>query len=194
MIKSLRITAVANLPVTLAEAKNHLRVFHDDDDDSIAAMIGAGVDEFERRTGRAFSELTGTFQLSEFPAGSDPIFIPRPPLVSVAAITYRDDAGGSQSLDSGEYLVDTISSPAILVPAIETEWPATDGRPGAVSISFTAGVLSQVPASIRQALLVWLDLEYHEHSDGTAGRMRARVNNVLQNFTLRHPGLSGVTV
>lgn len=193
LIKSLRISAVGDLPLTLAETKLHLRVFHDDEDDSIAGMIAAGVDHFERRTGRAFSELTCTFQLSEFPAGDDPIVLPRPPAFLIEGITYSF-LGSITTLDPSLYAFDSVSAPALLLPALGHSWPDCDRRAGAVSISFTAGDIAQVPPSIKQALLVWLDLEFHNHSDATAARMRARVDSVLQNFTLRHPGLEGVTV
>lgn len=99
-------------------------------------------------------------------------------------------------MPGGDYVVDATSSPALIVPT--TSWPAGAlDRPGSIVITFAAGNAATVSAQIKNALLVWLDLQYHDQGNeliSSAGRMTTRVETILQNHSLRHVGLAGLTV
>ena len=190
-MKSLVSTLTGSLPLSLAEAKNHLRVGHNEDDAAIESLIAAGIDEFERRTGRAFSEVSCVLSLDEFPDGA--IYLPRPPVTEVTEISYRDSAG-VHVLDELLWYASIGASPAVVIPALDTSWPVTDGRADCVVITYRAGILDKFPPLIRNALLIWLDLEFHEHDDRTAERMRRRIESVLRIVQLQHPRLAGITV
>lgn len=64
-------------PVTLAEAKTHLRVTYTDDDALIAELITAARQWFEEQTYRALVTQTWDLKLDELPRGDDPIRVPR---------------------------------------------------------------------------------------------------------------------
>lgn len=162
---------------------------HNDDDTPITNLITAGVEEFEQKTGRAFSAITAQLRLNEFP--EDAIAIPRPPLQAVSSITYTT-AAGVVTLAGGEYSVDPTHSPGLITPT--TSWPAAIDRPGSIVISFTAGNPASCSARIKNALLLWLDLHYHKHDDTTAQRITDRIGGILSDRSIHHPDLAGLTV
>lgn len=202
--RTLTVLTVGTLPIDLATAKTRLRVRHADDDSTITAMIAAGVEEFEQRTGRAFSRITAKFGLSQFPVSqtacnarlsdTNSIAIPRPPLISVESITYLDSAGVVQTLSPSAYVVSTAGAPAMISLAPGYSWPVALVRPNSILISFTAGDPANASPRIRDALLLWLDLQYHEQEPATAARIQARIDSILMNKSLRHPGLESMTV
>lgn len=202
--RTLTVLSVGTLPIDLATAKNRLRIRHSDDDSTIAAMIAAGVEEFEQRTGRAFSRITAKFGLSQFPgpqnacqtrlASRDAIAIPRPPLISVESITYLDSDGVMQTLSPSTYVVSTAGAPAMISLAPGYSWPIALVRHDSIVISFTAGDPANISPRIRDALLLWLDLQYHEQNEVTAARIQSRIDSILMNKSLRHSGLESMTV
>ena len=195
-MKSLQIATLSDsLPVTLDEAKAHLRVLHDDDDAGITAMIAAGVDEFERSTGRGFRQITGTMYLNQFPDGDDPIVLPRPPLSAVSAISYTDSSGSAGTVTG--FSVDTSNIPGLVSPALGTSWPVSSGRSRSVAVTFTGGDHTTMPRVLKHCLLIWIDLEYHGARDNFAissERARKRITAQLANHKLRHSGLHGLTL
>jgi uncharacterized phiE125 gp8 family phage protein len=181
---------VGTLPVSLATAKAHLRVLHNDDDTQIGNLIAAGVEELEQKTGRAFSAISAQLSLSEFPDG--PIAIPRPPLVAVSSITYATSAG-SVTLPAGDYTVDASHTPGLITPRIS--WPSTAiDRPGSIVVSFTAGDPANCSRRVQNALLVWLDMNYHEFPWLESRRMAERIAAVVDGVTLHYSDFAGLTV
>ncbi len=134
-------------PISVIEAKNHLRVDFNDDDDYIAALISASRDYAESFTNRAL--LTQTWQLTfdHFPgrglyesglsgsgggshysgAYSHPMWfeLPRSPLLTVKSLKYIDSGGVLQTDDPTLYQVDALSEPARIAPAVNQIWPWT---------------------------------------------------------------------
>jgi uncharacterized phiE125 gp8 family phage protein len=147
-----RLTITANQePLTLYEAKAHLRAADCDDEDSlIAALIATARQALEDRLQRAL--VTSNWRLS-LPAFSEALELPMPPVVSVQALRYWDATGVLQTLPPSAYLLDAVAEPAKLVPAPGTAWPATQERPNAVEVDYTTGY-AQLPAPLRQWMLL----------------------------------------
>jgi hypothetical protein len=83
------------------------------------------------------------------------ICLMRSPLIAVSSISYYDAAGVQQTLTAGtDYGVDATSCPGRVFPAPGTNWPATQDRPGAVLVTYTAGYATQnaIPATMLQAM------------------------------------------
>jgi hypothetical protein len=82
------------------------------------------------------------------------IRIPKPPLLAITSIVYRDGSGSPVTLDPSAYVVDKDSLPGRIIPAVGTAWPATQAGPAAVTILFTAGLedAEDVPADIQLAI------------------------------------------
>ena len=106
-------------PWTLAEAKDFLRVEHDDDDAVIAALIAAARGHVEALSRRALLVQRWRFVLDAWPAGGrlDPRM---GPLRSVIAARVFDAAGNAHSIDAGTFVIDAaaniIASPCWAVP------------------------------------------------------------------------------
>lgn len=160
------VTAPATEPVTLAEAKAHLRVDVADDDTLIAALIVAAREHAERFTHRALITQTWDWSVDGFPAI---IVLPKPRLVSVTSITYMDSVGNSQTLAVSNYTVDGKSEPGRIVPAFGNQWPVTQGVINAVTVRFVAGYgdASAVPQGIKQAMLLMVG-HWYDHREAVA--------------------------
>lgn len=132
------ITPPEKQPLTLDEARAHLRVDHDEEDTYIQSQIAAATNDCQDFAGRQFITATYILQLDCFPR-SGIIHVPMPPLQSVESIEYVDTSGTTQVLDPSRYRVDSISEPARITPAYGTVWPSTLGVTGAVTVEFIAG-------------------------------------------------------
>ncbi len=91
------ITAPAAEPITLAKAKNHLKVDSNDENALITALITAARQLGERETKRAFITQTWKLYLDESPSE---IEIPKPPLQSVESIKTISAVESIVDLDS----------------------------------------------------------------------------------------------
>lgn len=153
------ITPPAELPVTMAVAKEHFRVDVSDDDTTIELYLNAAVDGAEQWLGRALIDQTWELTLDEFPTNE--LRIPKPPLIEVVSVIYDDGDGNAQTLNAANYTVDTANEPGWIVP-ISTGWPTTFDGINAVRIQFRAGYLDQsvspavhnVPKAISEAVLL----------------------------------------
>jgi len=156
-------TAPTEEPVTLIEAKNHLRVDHGDDDSLISALLQAAREWCEGYQGRAYMQRTITLKLDTF---YDMLELPDPPLVSVTSVQYVDTDGNTQTLGSTYYTVDTTSEPGRIHLAYNQTWPQHRDIPHAVTITFVAGYSSRaaVPARFKAAIKLLLGHLY-EHRE-----------------------------
>jgi uncharacterized phiE125 gp8 family phage protein len=127
-------------PVTLQEAKSHLRVTTDDDDALIQSHLEAARERVELETGRQLLTATWELWLDRCPGASVSdsasggtagaldlgapawlawndwwarrfIDVPRPPLQAVVSVTYVDTAGVQQTWDPALYQVHKPSGP-----------------------------------------------------------------------------------
>jgi uncharacterized phiE125 gp8 family phage protein len=170
-------------PLSLSEAKLHLRVDGDDEDELIGSLITAAREYCETSTNRQFVTATFVGKLDEFPTelenGWYEITLPRPPLQSVSSITYVDTAGATQTLSAGVYAADTSIEPGRVRLAYNQTWPTIRTQPNAISITFVAGYgdAADVPESIRAAMKLILGHLY-------ANREAVNVGNIVNEFPI----------
>ena len=147
-------TAPVIEPVTVAQARAHLRIDGNDHDDVIAQLVRAARRRAEAHTRRALVTQTWDLTLDDFPLWQ--IDVPRPPLQSVTHIKYIDTAGVQQTLSSVLYTVDTKSEPGRITPAYGQSWPTARDQVNAVEVRFVAGfgMDSAVPDDIKSAILL----------------------------------------
>lgn len=130
-------------PISLAAAKEHLRVTTSDEDALIGSLIKAAAGHVETFCRRALVRQTRKLVLDCFPPVIEP---QRSPLRSVSSIQYLDTAGDLQTLDASRYRVDTYSCPGRITPAYGDSWPSTYMVPNAVIVTYVAGHLLPVIA------------------------------------------------
>jgi len=159
--------APASEPITLTEAKAHLRVETDftEDDTIIGTFISAARESCEARTGRQLVTATYALRLGGFPCG-DSIELPKPPLVSVSSITYVDTDGTTQTLSTDVYEVDPYTTPGRVVLKYAQVWPTTRSQRNAVTITFVAGY-EEVPTLLKQGMLMRI-AHWYENREETA--------------------------
>lgn len=195
------VTPPTEYPVSLAEAKAHLRVDLDHEDTEIQQCVAAATERAEEFRGEQFCTAVWRLALDRFPSACErigwsetypfdrgAIVPPRPPLISVASITYVDTNGATQTLSPSAYQVDAISRPGRIVPAYGESWPATRSQPNAVLVQYSAGygAASAVPAKIKQAiLLMTADLFWNRGDEQTRPIPAAAENLLRSNRILR---------
>ena len=131
------ISGPAAEPVTLVEAKAHLRIETSDDNTLIDSLIKAArahIDGADGWLGRALMYQTYDLSVDNL---CIPIRLPLPPLVSVTSVKYLDTAGDEQTLAASLYrVVDRGSWPSFIEPDANAVWPATLGVSAAVTVRF----------------------------------------------------------
>jgi uncharacterized phiE125 gp8 family phage protein len=158
-------------PVSLAEAKAHLRVEHGDDDDTIAALIAGARVHVEAQTRRAL--ITQTWRLSRdaWPASGRIAVLPAPLRGLVAARVYKPD-GTTQAIGAEAFATDTTSAPAVLAFA-NGALPAPGRVVGGIELDVEAGygdAPEDVPQPLRQAILVLVAYWYENRGLIAAGQ------------------------
>ncbi|HVY13510.1 MAG TPA: head-tail connector protein [Alphaproteobacteria bacterium] len=185
MTALVRTTAPAEEPVSLIEAKAHLRISVDDDDDLIESLItGARLvcEDFTRRAlitqgwrlwldgfpGAEHGWWDGMREMTESRVIRRFIHLPRPPLVSVSSVNTYDDDSNITVFDSSLYFVDTASVPGRLALRNNASWPCPARRYNGVRIDFTAGygAAADVPQALKQGLLAHIAFLYENRGDG----------------------------
>jgi uncharacterized phiE125 gp8 family phage protein len=151
-------TAPSVEPVTIAEAKTHLRITASDDDTYIANLITAIREYIELRVRRALITQTWNLYLDGWPAGTS-IELPRPPLQATGvSVTYTDVDGTDTVFAATNYDVDTDSEPGRIVLGYGISWPSATLRPmNPIDVEFKAGfgdASTSVPEIYRQAMLI----------------------------------------
>lgn len=157
------LTPPALEPVTLADAKAHLRIDGGDDDQLLTAAIAAARVHVEAMTRRVLIEQGWRVYFDHWPRKRI-VTIPVAPLLGVDAITVYDAAGDPLVLSEDDYEVDTASVPGRLVLAATV--PIVVGRTvNGIEIDVTAGYGASsvdVPAPLRQAVMM-LVAHWYEH-------------------------------
>ncbi len=169
------ITAPALEPVNLADAKAHLRLDSDDDDQLISAAIVSGRVHVEALTRRCLIEQGWRVYLDQWPRRRIVTLSPAP-LISVDTVTVYDANGDPATVSADDYEVDTVAVPGRLVlsgDAAVVIGKAVNG----IEIDVTAGYgpsSVDVPAPLRQAIMM-LTAHWYEHRGAVGHDMAGTV-------------------
>lgn len=128
-------------------------------DPELTAWITAARDRAELATQRSLLTQTWDLVLDDFPADTY-IEIPKPPLVSVTHLKYKDTAGTLQTWAASNYVVDAPAGPRCrrgrLSLARSVVWPSTYGQAGDVTVRFICGnaTAAAVPELLKSAIKI----------------------------------------
>jgi len=152
------VTAPAEEPITLSEAKAHLRVDDSSSDALITSLIVAAREYAEKYTNRALiTQTLRAYYDSFYDQNPDGVLrLPRPVLQSVTSVKYIDTNGTEQTVSSSLYKVDVASVPARVVPVFGEVWPSARYEINAVYVEYVAGygLADVVPQDIKQAMFL----------------------------------------
>jgi uncharacterized phiE125 gp8 family phage protein len=148
-----QIAAPAAMPVTLAEAKAHLRVTSDTEDDTITSLIAAATQYLERDTGQSLLDQQWRAYFDAVPRDGV-LELMRSPVRGIVAVTIYDSAGNPTELDGSEYYVNLVSRPARVRLVDGVTAPM---RANGIEIDFDTGygeAGTDVPDMLKRAVLV----------------------------------------
>lgn len=192
---SLVIETAPSAILSTADVKKHLRILHDDEDGYIDSLIAAAtyhLDGPDGVLGRCIGEQTWVWTIDRFPCGR--MHIPMPPTVSVGAIEYDNPANIAAPYTGFRTLHAGAETGAFVLPAIDGEYPETNGEAGCVRVTFTAGYSGSVPATILWAarLLISHWYEHREAAVDTGAKfglleLPFGVRALLAQHVFRHP-------
>ena len=151
---------VAVEPITLQQAKEHLRVVVADDDAYISGLIVAARVAAEGRLNRTIVQRQ---RVARFAAWTDDMVLLKPPILSVDSVMYVDETGGEMPLDLGLYYLqpaDEDTLPRLELRAGEP-YPLLDRRRQPIAVHYTAGyAVGEVPPPIIQWMLLAIGTLY----------------------------------
>lgn len=171
----------AEEPVTLVEAKAHLRVDHSAEDALIMRLVKAARELSEAETGRRWVTQTVTYAAADFPRACrhavvggrvvpGVMCLPVEPVQSITSVTYWDAAGVARTLAADlDWLAWAAHSPPLIYPAPGRLWPHTHaGRLETVQVTAVVGYggAAAVPAKAQQAILLAVGDWYEHRGDG----------------------------
>ena len=166
-----RATGPAVEPLTVAEAKLHLRVDISDDDAYIGTLITAAREWVENYLDRTLITTQLILRAAEFP--TEELELARPPMVAsgtatAVVITYTLADTTTATLSTALYRVDRTSTPGNVAPIINGTWPSdVIEDANAVAVTYWAGygpTSASVPATIRHAMLMLIGHWYDRRS------------------------------
>ena len=151
-------------PVTLAEAKTHLRVDGTAEDTLVASLIITSRLHVEAAMGLALITQSWSWFFDAWPAGAA-VKLPLRPVQSITAVRLYDENAVVTTLASDTYFLDGAGAPARLVRQGALVWPKPGRIANGIEIALTAGygdAAADVPDPIRQAILL-LIAHWYEH-------------------------------
>lgn len=159
------VTGAAALAVSLDDVKTHLKISGSSEDTYLTQLIQAATEAAEKYTKRDF--ITKTYKQVQ-DVFFDTNAVRKSPNVAVLNIKYYDTDNVQQTLSPSLYWAANYSQQLVIFAVDTSYWPSTYSRPQAVEINFTAGygaASTNVPAGIRQALLMIVALLYENRGD-----------------------------
>lgn len=151
-------------PLTLAEAKAHLRLDGSGEDALVASLILTARLHLERLLARAFISQGWTLWLDRWPAPTA-VLLPIAPVLGIDAVRIYAADDSAETVPAEDYQLDGQGVPPRLVARVA--WPSPTRPANGVEIVFTAGygtAATDVPQPLRHAMLL-LAAHWYEHRE-----------------------------
>lgn len=204
------VTAPTIEPVTIRQAKDHLRITESDDDDLLKNLITVARTSAETFTRRSFITQTWKMFLDQFPekknnqwwsgtkelpisvlTGVGSFELPKAPLQSVTHIKTYDDSDSATTFSSSNYQVSAYSGDFAEAGKITLRdgqsFPIFERNTDGIEIQFICGygsAITSVPMQIKQALLQEIAFLYENRSECGSGINSGIARNLLEPFKI----------
>jgi uncharacterized phiE125 gp8 family phage protein len=177
-------------PISLAEAKAHLRVTHSDDDTYISTLIISARRTVELIYDLALLQQSWSVFADRWP---DSIVFDLPvfPLLTIVDIKIYGDDDVAATLDHAHYYLDGVSRPARVILRQGRSVPIPGRRANGIEIKLSAGfgsAANTVPETIKQALLLIIADWFASRGDVDTGQIPLAAQTLLAPF--RHVRLA----
>lgn len=167
--------------VSVAQAKEHLRVTHSDDDTYIETLITACRQSLEISTHRALGS-SQTYQIGykRFPTTYHRLVIPNPPIVSVSSLKYYDTNNTLQTVSSSDYTFENNGSGvAYLAMNDAYSYPTLSSeRVDTVILTCVCGYTA-LPKPLHQAMLLLIAHYYDTREPVAYGAVPIKVQRTV---------------
>jgi uncharacterized phiE125 gp8 family phage protein len=170
-------------PVSLAEAKAHLRVTHVDDDSLISTLIVSARRRVEVRTGLRLITQGWSQFLDCWPIGGL-VELEVNPVSSLSDVIIYGDTDTASNIDPAHYFLDATSNPPRVVFR-QGRTPSPPGRRAkGIEIRFIAGfgLAAAVPVDLKQAVLLLVADSYAHRGDESARVMPPHVLELINAY------------
>lgn len=148
-------TAAAVEPISLAEAKTHLRITGTDDDTYLARLIDVAIATLQQRYWTQICTATFDQYFDNWP--SDHFLLRKHPVLAVSTVKYTDQDGSEQTVSTDTWEQADEDGRGIVRLKYNQVWPSDcRGHEDDIVIRYTAGYgdESVTPEPIKQALLL----------------------------------------
>lgn len=174
-------------PVTLDEAKAHVRITGSSEDVLLSSLLLTSRLHVEAALSLALIAQTWTLLLDRWPRG-DTVDIPLSPLQGVSAVRVKNALGAPVAIAPTNYLVDLASKPPRLVWGGGVR-PDPGVAINGIEIDILAGfgaTAASVPAPLKHAILM-LTAHWYEHRDpveigSASARIPDAISDLIQPF------------
>lgn len=172
-------------PFTASEIRESSIIERADDDayiDDLIRGVRAGAEAYLKR--RLLTQ-TVSLTLNGFPKL---IELPIAPIQSIVSITYVDDAGGTQLLDSANYQLVISQVPNSIAPAYGLSWPVTRLDFDSVTVLLKVGygdLATAIPSDILQAMRLKI-AHYYENREAASTQQMHKIPYGVEDNLIRH--------
>ncbi len=167
-------------PVSLAEAKAHLRVTHGDDDAYIGTLLRTARQSVEAQTGLGLVSQGWSVFLDDWP-DNGVIELPLAPVLEVIDIKVHGDDDVAAVIDPSHYYEDRVSRPARLILRGSRSWARPGRVANGIEILLTIG-FATVPEPLREAILQLLGHWYERRGDEAADSRPLHIAQLIQPY------------
>ena len=190
-----RQTQPAVEPVTLSEAKAHLRVDTTADDAYIGSLISAAREWCEQYLDRSLVHTQWVMRFDKFPPdGTMDIELPRPPMATAGtatavALTFTYENGTTATYSTASYRVDRDGVPGTVKTLYGQTWPPHLQDDNAISVTWWGGYGASgtsVPAAIRHAMLMLVGFWYENRSTVLVGSISKQLEFAVESLLSSH--------
>jgi uncharacterized phiE125 gp8 family phage protein len=175
-----RIAAPTLRPVSLDEAKEHLRITGSVEDTVLAIYLDSAIAACENKLQTAIMSSRFKLYATSFNTW---LSLQKKFVNEIVSVSYYDTEGDLQTVASPNYDVQTFRSPNVLYFNDDVfDQPSTDGREFPVEVIFNAGATaaSGVIPTIRNAVLIECADRFEHRHDQVIGTSVGMVNKTAE--------------